>query len=83
MVESTVILPVYNGGKYLQETIASILRQTYTNFELLIIDDGSTDNSATIIQSFGDPRICLLKNPERLKLSGALNRGMQEARANT
>jgi glycosyltransferase involved in cell wall biosynthesis len=48
----SVILPVYNQEKYLEETLQSILDQTYRNFELLIIDDGSTDNSAQIIQKF-------------------------------
>ena len=80
MIDITLLLPVYNGERYLCETLQSLLSQTYTAFELLIIDDGSTDNSASIIQSFDDPRIRLLKNPERLKLSGALNRGMKEAK---
>jgi len=48
----TVILPVYNQGKYLEETIESILRQQYKDFELLIVDDGSTDNSSAIIRRF-------------------------------
>ena len=76
----TILLPVYNGERYLAETLASLFQQTYTDFELLIIDDGSTDSSADIIKSFDDPRIRVLKNPERLKLSGALNRGMREAK---
>lgn len=80
MVDITLLLPVYNGERYLRETLQSLLSQTYTEFELLIVDDGSTDSSADIIRSFADPRIRLLKNPERLKLSGALNRGMKEAK---
>lgn len=76
----TVLLPVYNGERYLAETLASLFQQTYTDFELLIIDDGSTDSSADIIQRVADPRIRLLKNPKRLKLSGALNRGMRESK---
>jgi len=73
-------MPVYNGASYLRETMQSILSQTYSDYEFLIIDDGSTDNSLEIIRSFSDPRIRVLKNPQRLKLSGALNRGMDEAR---
>ena len=80
MTNITVLLPVYNGERYLRETIQSILTQTYTGFELLIIDDGSTDSSLEIMRSFSDQRIRILENPERLKLSGALNRGMKEAR---
>ncbi len=80
MFEVTVLLPVYNGEKYLLESVQSILQQTFSDFEFLIVDDGSTDRSADIIASFGDSRIRVLKNPERLKLSGALNRGIQEAK---
>lgn len=77
--EVTVLLPVYNGERYLRDTMDSILGQIYTDFELLIVDDGSTDGSADIIRSYGDPRIRVLINPARLKLSGALNRGIDEA----
>lgn len=75
----TIVLPVFNGEEYLAETIGSILGQTYKDFEFLIIDDGSTDHSLEIIKSYRDPRIRVLINPERLKLSGALNRGLDEA----
>lgn len=80
MVDVTVLLPVYNGERYLRETIQSILTQTYRNYELLIVDDGSTDSSLDIIRSFSDDRIKILKNQNRLKLSGALNRGMKKAK---
>lgn len=80
MPRVTVLLPVYNGEKYLQETMQSILGQSYTDFEFLIVDDGSFDESLDIVRSFQDPRIRVLKNPERLKLAGALNRGMGEAK---
>lgn len=53
----SVILPVYNAGSYLRAAIESILQQTLTNFELIIINDGSTDNSKSVIASFHDPRI--------------------------
>ncbi len=53
----SVVLPVYNGGAYFAESIQSILTQTYTNIELIVIDDGSTDNSSEIIRTFPDPRI--------------------------
>lgn len=75
----TVLMPVYNGARYVQATIATILEQTFTDFEFLIIDDGSTDATEDIVRTFKDDRIRLLKNQERLKLSGALNRGLEEA----
>lgn len=50
-------MPVHNCEKYIKETISSALNQTYSNFELIIIDDGSTDNTANIIKNFNDPRI--------------------------
>ena len=76
----TILLPVFNGEDYLHETIVSILNQTYGDFEFLIIDDGSTDRSPEIISSINDSRIRVLVTPQRLKLSGALNRGLDEAR---
>lgn len=79
MPKVTVLLPVFNGERYLREAIDSVLAQTFNDFELLIIDDGSTDTSLEIIQSYTDPRIRLLRNKERQKLSGALNRGMDNA----
>lgn len=52
----SVIMPVYNAGQYLKEAIDSILEQTLTDFELIVIDDASTDQSITIIQSYTDKR---------------------------
>lgn len=80
MPEVTVLMPVYNGAQYVGQAIDSILNQTYSSFELLILDDGSTDGTREIISRYRDERIRLLVNPERLKLSGALNRGMLEAK---
>src|SRR5690606_38292357 len=53
----SIILPVFNGEKYIKQSINSILAQTYHNFELIIINDGSTDSSQEIINSFNDNRI--------------------------
>jgi glycosyltransferase involved in cell wall biosynthesis len=53
----SVLLPVYNAGKYITDSVKSILDQTYTNFELIIVDDGSVDESADLIQKFSDTRI--------------------------
>ena len=79
MTSVTVLMPVYNGERYLRETMQSILSQTFLDYEFLIIDDGSTDKTLEIINTFTDPRIRVLRNPRRLKLSGALNRGLDES----
>lgn len=72
-------MAVYNGQKYLAEAVDSILNQTFTNFEFLIINDGSTDNSREIILSFDDPRIRIVDNPDNIGLARSLNRGLQLA----
>lgn len=76
----SVIMPVYNGEAYVAEAIESILGQTFTDFEFLVIDNASTDGSATIIKSFNDPRIKVISNPVNLGLIGSLNVGLQAAR---
>ena len=76
----TVLLPVFNGEKYLREAIDSILAQTFTDFEFLIIDDGSTDNTWDILTSFQDPRVRLIKNSVNMGLTRALNKGLGLAR---
>ena len=53
----SIVTAVYNGEKYLEESINSMLNQTYPNFEFIIVNDGSTDNSQKIIQQINDPRI--------------------------
>jgi glycosyltransferase involved in cell wall biosynthesis len=62
----SVIMPVFNAEKYLQEAIQSILDQTFKDFEFIIIDDGSKDKSIAIIQSFNDPRIKFFINEKNL-----------------
>lgn len=73
-------MPVHNGEAYLSEAVDSILRQSLRDFELLIVDDASTDESVGIIERYKDPRIRLLRSSERLKLSGVLNLGLDNAR---
>ena len=58
-VKVTVLMPVRNGEKYIKEAIDSVLNQTFKDFELLIIDDGSTDHTVDIVQSYSDKRIHL------------------------
>ena len=60
----TIFMPVYNSEKYIREALDSLVSQTYKNLEILIVDDGSTDSSLSIIKSYKDDRIRLIKNPE-------------------
>lgn len=76
----TVLMSVYNGEKYLREAIDSILGQTFKDFEFLIIDDGSTDDSAEIIRSYTDSRIRLIQNEENIGLTRSLNKGLKLAK---
>jgi glycosyltransferase involved in cell wall biosynthesis len=78
-VKITVLIPAYNVEKYIAEAIRSVLEQTFTDFELLIIDDGSTDETVAEIHTFNDPRIRLIRaNHEGF--AAALNRGIEEAK---
>jgi len=72
----TVLMPVYNCEKYLREAIESILNQTFPDFELLIINDGSADKSVEIIESYNDPRIRLIHNEQNQGLIATLNKGL-------
>ena len=76
----SVILPVYNGVKYLNQAISSVLNQSFTDFEFIIINDGSTDESLKIIQSFKDQRIVLI-NRENKGLIATLNEGVSLSKA--
>jgi len=75
----SIVLPVYNGEDYLKESINSILGQTYKDFELVIINDGSTDTSQKIIDSFNDLRIVKIKQAN-MGLVATLNIGISKAR---
>lgn len=75
----TVLMPVYNGAKYLKTSIESILNQTYNNFCFLIVDDGSTDEGLEIIKAYKDSRIKLLINETNQGLVFSLNKGFENA----
>lgn len=78
MPKVSVIMPVFNTREeYLREAIESILNQTYGDFEFLIIDDGSTNNSAEVIHSYSDERIKYIKNERNLGIIKSLNRGFE------
>ncbi len=72
----SVVMSVYNGDLYLREAIESILNQTYTNFEFIIINDGSIDKSSEIIKEYSDPRIKLIEH-ENQGLARSLNKGIR------
>ena len=78
----TVLMSVYNGEKHLSEAIDSILQQTFTDFEFLIIDDGSLDNTRAILQRYSkkDGRIRVVRNDKNLGLTKSLNLGIDLAK---
>jgi glycosyltransferase involved in cell wall biosynthesis len=76
----TVLLPVYNCELYVQTAVESILNQTYTDFELLIIDDSSTDSTVSIIKKIEDSRIQLIEKPINSGYTNSLNYGLQMAK---
>ena len=82
MPEISVIIDNYNYGQYIRETIQSVLSQDFTDFELIIVDDGSTDNSREVISSFTDPRIKTIFKENGGQLS-AFNAGFQAAAGET
>lgn len=76
----TVLMGLYNAETYLRESIDSILNQTFTDFEFLIYNDGSTDATAEIVFSYTDPRIFLVNNPVNRSVSPNMNEGIERAR---
>lgn len=81
MPEITVLMSVYNGERWLEATINSILCQSENNFEFIIINDGSTDNTSVVIESYDDERLVIV-NQENMGLTKSLNRGLNIARGN-
>lgn len=78
----SVVMSIYNGEKYIDDSIGSILDQTFSDFEFIIIDDGSSDGSGKIIEKCAeaDKRVVLLKNEANIGLTKSLNRGFKAAR---
>lgn len=73
----SVVMPVYNAGKYLKESIDSILQQSFSDFEFFIIDDASTDDSVEVIKSYKDIRIKLIQKPANTGYTDSLNMAIQ------
>lgn len=80
----SIIVPVYNVEKYIAETIDCVLAQTYTDWELLLVEDCSSDGTVTIIQQYmeraNDTRVRLIRQPSNMGAAQARNRGLQEAK---
>ena len=77
----SVILPVYNAEKYIKESVYSVLNQTFSDFELIILNDGSKDNSAEVIKLINDDRIVYIEHAN-MGLAATLNKGIELSRAN-
>ena len=66
----SVVMPVYNGARYLEQAIQSVLEQSYEDFELIIVDDASDDSSVEIARQFTDPRLIIYRENKRLGIFG-------------
>jgi hypothetical protein len=75
----TILMPTYNAGRYLRPAIESVLAQTFTDFELLIIDDQSTDGSLAVLNAYDDPRIRVVQNEQNIGLVRSRNNGLRLA----
>lgn len=75
----SIVMSAYNEAAFISETIDSLLQQSYKNFELIIVDDASTDNTADVIRKYENNRIILLRNKENKRLAFNLNLGIQKA----
>ena len=75
----SIILPIYNAEKYLHETIQSVLNQTYTNFELIAVNDGSTDGSMDVLQRIADDRLRII-DKKNTGVSDTRNMAIKAAR---
>lgn len=82
MEKVSIIIPTYNRADVLITSIQSVLRQTYADFELLIVDDGSTDNTDVVVESIHDERIRYMKMPDNKGVAAARNEGIRHARHN-
>jgi glycosyltransferase involved in cell wall biosynthesis len=76
----SVIIPTYNRANLLGRSINSILEQTFTDFELIVVDDGSSDNTRELVESFNDPRIFYVRHEKNRGVSAARNTGIKIAR---
>ena len=78
--EVSVVIPLYNKGPYIARALNSVLAQTFQDFEVIVVDDGSTDDGAAVVRGFADPRIRLIQQ-ENQGVSAARNKGIEAAKA--
>ena len=76
MPKVSILMPVYNAGQYIAQAIESIISQSFKDWELILINDGSTDNSESVVMQYEDDRIYYIKNAENLRLIKTLNKGI-------
>ncbi|HSZ71700.1 MAG TPA: glycosyltransferase family 2 protein [Cytophagaceae bacterium] len=79
MVLFSIIIPTYNRAAFIQKAVDSVLTQTYSNWELIIIDDASSDDTAVLLQSYTDERIHIYRNDKNLERSASRNKGIASA----
>ena len=78
----SVVIPTYNRATFVTKTIQTFLEQTYTNFEIIVVDDGSKDNTAEMVQNISDPRLRYYKK-ENGERGAARNFGLAQAKVHT
>lgn len=76
----SVVIPVFNCERYIAAAVESVLRQSFADFEVVVLDNASTDGTVDVVRRFDDPRIRLLCNGSNIGAAGNFNRGLQEAR---
>lgn len=81
MPQFSVVIPLYNKANFIGATLESVLQQTFTDFEIIVIDDGATDNSSAVVQTISDPRLQYIRT-ENKGVSAARNHGVSIAKAN-
>ncbi len=77
----SVLMPAYNAQAFIRQSVQTVLSQTFEDFELIVVDDGSTDDTAAILAAIDDPRLRVISNPRNLGIVGTLNHAMQVSRS--
>ena len=78
-IQFSVVIPLYNKEKYVEQTLKSVVGQTYQNFEVVIVNDCSTDNSVDVVKDIDDHRIKIIEHSENKGLSASRNTGINAA----
>ncbi len=79
MPELSIVMPMFNAAAYVAQTVESLLNQTFRDFELIVVDDASTDGCADLVHAYADPRIKVLVNPQNMGIVYSRNRGLDAA----